>query len=81
MTEVLVLGLAGFGAGVALARIALWLLSVWLFEPRGIDMNYLKWKSIVFAIPVPLLVSVFSTITVWVNILRLDPVSIMEGRD
>jgi len=81
ITEVLGLGLAGFGAGVALARIALWLLSVWLFEPRGIDMNYLKWKSIVFAIPVPLLVSVFSTITVWVNILRLDPVSIMEGRD
>jgi len=24
---------------------------------------------------------VFSTMTVWVNILRLDPVSIMEGRD
>jgi len=81
ITEALGLGLAGFGAGVALARIALWLLSVWVFEPRGIDMNYLRWRSVVFAIPVPLLVSVFSTITVWVNILRLDPVSIMEGRD
>jgi len=81
MTEVLGLGLAGFGAGLALARIALWLLSIRVFEPRGIDVNYLRWTSVVFAIPVPLLVSVFSTITVWVSILKLDPVSIMEGRD
>ncbi|MDD4791450.1 MAG: ABC transporter permease [Firmicutes bacterium] len=81
IVEVLSLGLVGFGAGLAAAKVTVSLLSACLFRPRGIEIAGIGWRSIVFAIPVPILVSVFSTITIWFNILKLDVVAMLEGRD
>jgi len=81
VVEVLSLGLVGFGAGLAMAGVTLSLLSGYLFGPRGIEIGGIGWRSIVFAIPVPVLVSVFSTMTIWLNILKLDVVAVLEGRD
>jgi len=79
IVEVLSLGLVGFGGGLAAAKVTVSLLSACLFRPRGIEIAGIGWRSIVFAIPVPILVSVFSTITIWFNILKLDVVAYAGG--
>ncbi len=79
--EVLILALAGYVLGIAAAKVVLVCIAQFILGPRGIQVSQMGLRAFMFSLPIPLMLSVFSFATIGRHLLRLDFVSIMEGRD
>jgi ABC-type antimicrobial peptide transport system permease subunit len=72
----------GWFLGIFLSEAIYHFISKMYFEPKGLaTLTVLEIRTLLFSIPVPIAVAVFSIGTVFWQILRLDPVSIIERRD
>lgn len=79
--EVLILALVGYGLGMAASKGVLACVDRWILGPRGIEVSPMGLRALMFSLPVPVMLSVFSLITVGWHLLRFDFVRVMEGRD
>ena len=79
--EVLAITSISWSAGLGLTVALRGVLARWLFAPHGISLPSLDLRDIVFTLPIPLLISVFTLTTVLRRLTRLDPVSVVERRD
>lgn len=79
--EIVILALTGFALGIALGKGILIYISSSIFGPKGIGIAPIGLRGVLFALPVPLLLSLFSFLTIGWHLLRLDYISVMEGRD
>lgn len=82
MLEVFVIILVGWGLGIVVT----WGLFRWLnhtlYEPKAfIPLNLLQPDVLMYSLPIPIAVSLFSVVTVMWQLLTMDPVSIIERRD
>jgi len=74
--------LIGWGLGLVLGQGLYTLFNNWYFYPHGlIGVDVLAPVPFLFSVPVPLVVVVVTTMTICLQLGRLDPVSIIERRD
>ncbi len=80
-SEVVILSGIGFALGLAAAQGVMWYISRSVFQPRGIEISALGPRSLSLSVPIPLLLSLFSLATIGWSLLRLDSISVIEGRE
>lgn len=71
----------GWTLGLLLAEITYQILNRLLFANATFGLTVFNLRIVLFSVPVPIAVILFSTITVLWKLLRLDPISIIEKRD
>jgi ABC-type lipoprotein release transport system permease subunit len=76
--ETATLASVGWAVGIGLSWLALYLLKVTLFAPRGHDLNVIAWMPILLALPIPTAVVGFTLISVRRILSHLDPVAVVE---
>ena len=79
--EVLILAFAGYVLGIVASKGVLIYIAKWILGPRGIPVSPMGLRALMFSLPIPVMLSVFSFATIGRHLLRFDFVSIMEGRD
>ncbi|MCP4539670.1 MAG: ABC transporter permease [Chloroflexi bacterium] len=75
--ETAVLASVGWGAGILLSRLTLYLIEWTLFAPRGHDLT-VTWAPVILIIPVPITVVAFTLLSARRTFARLDTVTIVE---
>lgn len=81
LSEAMSLTLFAWVFGLVLAQLTTLLLGAVLFTPNGYALASIDAQAVVFTIPIPILIALFSFFTVVRQFRRLDPVTIVEGRD
>ncbi|MCL5046771.1 MAG: ABC transporter permease [Actinobacteria bacterium] len=81
LMEAVSLTMFGWALGVLLSDAINWVLRQYIFAPRGITLAALNAKAILFTVPIPVMIGIFSLSTVLTQLLRLDPVTIVERRE
>ena len=81
LMEAISLTLFGWVLGVLVSDGANWVLRNYVFAPRGITLSPLSLKAVLYTVPIPIMIGVFSLVTVLSQLLRLDPVTIVERRE
>lgn len=72
----------GWVLGVAMAEGGYMLLNDLVFTVPGVEnLTIFEWRTIIFSLPVPIAVIIFSALTVAWKLWRLDPISVIEQRD
>ncbi|NLK09225.1 MAG: ABC transporter permease [Firmicutes bacterium] len=79
--EVLILSLWGFMGGIIISWVLTWVVSKHIFSPRGIQVGIYSFRYLIYTLPIPLFLTVFSFLTIWWNIRQLDVIAVIEGRD
>lgn len=79
--EAMTMTIVGWLLGLGAAELFIIGIRAVLFTPRGYDLSALNRQAIIYTLPIPLLVAIFSLVTVFRQFRRLDPVTIVEGRD
>lgn len=79
--EAMTMTIVGWLLGLGAAELFIIGIRAVLFTPRGYDLSQLNRQAVVYTLPIPLLVAVFSLFTVFRQFRRLDPVTIVEGRN
>lgn len=78
--EVLAVTALSWGAGLLLARAILGLLGTLYYAPRGILLVGVDVRALTLTVPIPVLITSFTLAVVFWQLVRLDPVSILERR-
>jgi len=81
LAEALTLTVTGWLLGLGLSYGLGWALREWIFSPRGRTLAALTPDIVATTLPIPLLIAVFSLVTVIRRLVTMDPVSIVERRD
>jgi len=76
--ETATLALLGWGLGIGLSWLILFLLNVILFVPRGQDLSILQLGAVGLTIPLPVAVTSFAFFSIRGIISHLDPIAIVE---
>lgn len=71
----------GWGIGVVFAELVYRIVNQLVFKQAAYGLTVFEWRTILFSLPVPIAVIMFSTVTVLWKLVRLDPVAIIEKRD
>ncbi len=79
--EVLIMTFFGFLGGIAFSVGLIWGLSSYVFEPKGVSIGMLTIRNLLFTLPIPVLLALFSFITIGWSVKRMDVISIIEDRD
>ena len=81
LMEVLILSLLGFAGGIAISWVLTWVISTQIFAPRGIRVEIFSLRYMIFTVPIPIFLALFSFLTIRWNIKKLDVIAIIESRD
>lgn len=81
LMEVSILSFSGFVGGTALSWLLTWVVSTSVFAPRGIPVGTYSLRYVVFTLPIPIFLAIFSFLTIRWNISKMDVIKIIEGRD
>jgi len=68
-------------AGMILSEGIYQLLSRTLFAAQGITLSLLNWHTVRYTLPIPVMASMFSVVTVFRRLAVLDPVSVIERNE
>lgn len=79
--EVLSLTAVSWGLGLILSQGIYRLIQDRLFAPNGVLLTGLDLRAVLFTLPIPVMIGLFSVVTVLWQLWRLDPVSIIERRE
>ncbi|HUZ03398.1 MAG TPA: ABC transporter permease [Thermomicrobiaceae bacterium] len=79
--EAMTMTITGWILGLGAAELFIIGIRAVLFTPRGYGLSPLDAQAVVYTLPIPVLVAAFSLFTVFRQFGRLDPVTIVEGRD
>lgn len=72
----------GWGIGIVFSEVVYYFLNHNIFYPKGMEgLTILEPQTLLFTVPVPVVVSLFSVGTVLWTLIRMDPVAIIERRD
>lgn len=71
----------GWGSGVLFAELVYKILNQTIFSSSIYGLTVFEVRTLLFSLPVPIAVIVFSCATVLWKLLRLDPIAIIEKRD
>lgn len=81
LAEVLILSFTGFLGGTTISWLLTWFISTRIFAPRGIPIQVYSLRYILFTLPVPVFLALFSFLTIRRHISKMDAVAIVEGRE
>ncbi len=81
LKEVLMVTALGWLVGLGLSQAAFSMISRFIYEPRGIYLTGIDARTLSYTTPIPIMIGVFSLLSVFWRLWRLDPVSIVERRD
>lgn len=81
LIESLTLTLFAWVFGILFSQAIYGLLNTFIFEPRGVSLSVLNWRSLQFTLPIPIMVGLFSAGTVLWQLKNLDPMQMIERRD
>lgn len=81
LVEVLILSFLGFAGGITISWVLTWVVSTQVFAPRGISIEIYSIRYMLFTMPIPLFLALFSFQTIRWNVKKLDVIAIIEGRD
>jgi ABC-type antimicrobial peptide transport system permease subunit len=76
--ETATLALVGWGVGIGLSWLILFILKVTVFAPQGHDLPIVQLSAMGLTLPLPAAVSSFTLLSVRQVLSRLDPVAIVE---
>lgn len=79
--EALLLTMVAWVLGMALSLVVYQTLDVLVFSPRGTRLSILNLRLLLGTLPVPIIVWIFSTLTILWQLWRLDPVAVIDRRD
>jgi ABC-type antimicrobial peptide transport system permease subunit len=72
----------GWSMGICIAQITYMLINQFIYYPKGIQpLSIFELRSFMFSLITPLMVLVFSSGTVFLQISRMNPIAIIERRD
>lgn len=78
--ETVLVVMLGWLVGAFVTYGALWVLKLYLMEPRGLYLEPLDWIAYQYSLPVPLAVMAFALLTIGWRLRTFDPVAIVERR-
>ncbi len=81
LVESLVLTMVAWVFGILFSQVVYTALNRFYFEPHGMALSMLNWRSLQFTLPIPIIVGIFAGGTVISQLRQLDPLSIIERRD
>lgn len=81
LTEVVLATAAGWGLGLTLSQAIFILISRLIYEPKGIYLTGIDGRVLAYTLPIPIMIALFSLLSVFWHLWRLDPISIVERRD
>jgi ABC-type lipoprotein release transport system permease subunit len=82
ITESILNIILGWFLGIIFSEIVYKYLNAKIYEPQGMEgLTILNLNTLLFTIPVPIVVTIFSIGTVLWKLIRMDPVAIIERRD
>lgn len=79
--EITVLTALSWLAGLLLSRFAVFLIEALVYAPRGIALTGIDARTILFTLPIPVMITLFSAATVVWRLGSFDVVSILDRRD
>jgi ABC-type lipoprotein release transport system permease subunit len=79
-SETVIVVMLGWFVGAIATYGALWVMKLYLMEPRGLYLEPLDWIAYQYSLPVPLAVMVFALLTIGWRLRTFDPVAIVERR-
>lgn len=79
--EALLLTVVAWILGMLLSIAVYQILDALFFAPRGSPLSILNLRLLTGTLPVPIFVWLFSTVTIMWQLLRLDPVAVIDKRD
>lgn len=79
--EALLLTVVAWILGMLLSIAVYQILDALFFAPRGSPLSILNLRLLTGTLPVPIFVWLFSTLTIMWQLLRLDPVAVIDRRD
>ncbi len=79
--EALLLTVVAWVLGMVLSIAVYQILDVLIFAPRGSPLSILNLRLLTGTLPVPVFVWLFSTVTIMWQLMRLDPVAVIDRRD
>jgi hypothetical protein len=79
--EALVLTVVAWLLGMLLSIAVYQLLDALVFAPQGTRLSILNARLLLGTVPVPIFVWLFSTVTILWQLIRLDPVAVIDRRD
>lgn len=81
LKEMLIVTAAGWLAGLALSQATFWMISRIIYAPRGIYLTGIDLRTLSYTIPIPVMIGLFSLLSVFWRLWRLDPISIVDRRE
>ncbi|MBI4788017.1 MAG: ABC transporter permease [Chloroflexi bacterium] len=81
LVESLALTLVAWVFGLVISQLIYSMLNAAYFEPRGMLLSALNWRTIQFTLPIPIIVGIFAASTVIWQLRKFDPITIIERRD
>lgn len=81
LVEALVLTALGWVLGMGLSLLGNRIVADYLLGPAGLAVPPVSLRAVVFTLPIPVLIALFSLLTVMRRMIQMDPVSIVERRD
>lgn len=79
-TETVIVVMLGWLAGAVFTYGVLWVLKLYIMEPRGLYLKPLDWIAYQYSLPVPLAVLIFALFTIGWRLRTFDPVAVVERR-
>lgn len=79
--EALLLTIVAWLLGMALSLVVYQVLDWLVFAPQGTRLSIVNLRLLTGTLPVPVFVWLFSTVTIMWQLLRLDPVAVIDRRD
>ena len=79
--EALLLTFVAWIMGMVLSIVIYQLLDAVIFAPQGTHLSILNVRLLTGTLPVPIFVWLFSTVTIMWQLMRLDPVAVIDRRD
>ena len=77
----LLLTVVAWVLGMLLSIAVYQVLDLLIFAPRGSPLSILNMRLLTGTLPVPIFVWLFSTVTIMWQLMRLDPVAVIDRRD
>ncbi|MBN2015677.1 ABC transporter permease [Candidatus Dojkabacteria bacterium] len=72
----------GWLCGIAFSEVVYRIINAQVFDPKGIEgLTIINGNTLLFTVPVPVAVAIFSAGTVLWKLFKMDPISIIERRD
>ena len=81
LVESLVLTVVAWVFGLGFSQLVYSVLNALYFEPHGMLLSALNWRTIQFTLPIPIIVGIFAASTVIWQLRNFDPITIIERRD